>query len=165
MAEAFEIRDATFGDAGAIFGLIRAHQETLVPRSKSDILQNIDRFLVAVADGAVVGVVSWGILPELGSARHPSVEIKSLAVAEAKRDKGIGRALAEAAIARIEHLRPEQIVALTFVPEFFRRFGFSEVAKETLMHKLYTGCLNCTRYDSPFTCPEIAMARPVVPAD
>ncbi len=159
MSAGFEIREATFADAGAVFALIRANPETLVPRSKSDILQNIDRFLVAAAEGEVVGVVSWGVLPELGSARHPSVEIKSLAVAESARGRGTGRALIEAAIERIEHLRPEQIVALTFVPDFFRRFGFREVAKETLMHKLYTGCLNCTRYDSPFTCPEIAMAR------
>ena len=26
------------------------------------------------------------------------------------------------------------------------------------MHKLYMGCLNCSKYDSPFTCPEVAMA-------
>jgi N-acetylglutamate synthase-like GNAT family acetyltransferase len=50
------------------------------------------------------------------------------------------------------------------VPEFFRRFGFAEVPKEKLMHKLYTGCVNCTRYDNPFTCPEIAMAKPMAVA-
>ena len=48
-------------------------------------------------------------------------------------------------------------MVLTFAPEFFRQFGFREVPKETLMHKLYMGCINCTKYDSPFTCPEVAM--------
>ena len=158
-SEEIHVRDATFSDASAIFSLIRSHPEELVPRSKSDILQNIDRFLIGETGGRVAGVVSWGILPELGSARHPSVEIKSLAVEASSRGRGLGRALVLAVIDRIEHFRPEQIVALTFAPDFFRRFGFFEVAKETLMHKLYTGCLNCTRYDSPFTCPEIAMAR------
>ena len=32
-----------------------------------------------------------------------------------------------------------------------------EIPKEKLMHKIYMGCLNCSKYDSPFTCPEIAM--------
>jgi hypothetical protein len=26
------------------------------------------------------------------------------------------------------------------------------------MHKLYMGCINCTKHANPFTCPEIAMA-------
>ncbi len=160
---AIPIREATFGDASIIFTLIRSYPDELVPRSKSDILQSIDRFLVAEIDGAVAGAISWGILPELGSARHPSVEIKSLAVLAEHHNKGIGKDLVNAVIERIEHFRPEQIVTLTFSPDFFRRFGFREVAKETLMHKLYTGCLNCTRYDSPFTCPEVAMARTVEP--
>ena len=25
------------------------------------------------------------------------------------------------------------------------------------MSKLYTGCINCTKYANPFTCPEKAM--------
>jgi len=29
------------------------------------------------------------------------------------------------------------------------------------MHKLYTGCINCTKHTDPFTCPEIAMMRPI----
>jgi len=27
------------------------------------------------------------------------------------------------------------------------------------MHKLYTGCMNCTKHANPFTCPEIAMIK------
>ena len=29
------------------------------------------------------------------------------------------------------------------------------------MHKLYTGCINCTKHADPFTCPEKAMIRRV----
>jgi amino-acid N-acetyltransferase len=157
----FIVRPATFRDASAIFQLVRSHPDELVPRSISDILQNIDRFYVADMGGEVVGTVSWGILPELGSARHPSVELKTLAVRAAERGRGAGRALVKQALDRIAELKPEQVIVLTFVPEFFRRFGFAEVPKEKLMHKLYTGCVNCTRFDSPFTCPEIAMAKPM----
>lgn len=155
------VRGAGFADTTAIFNLIRAHPQELVPRSMNDIIQNTDRFLVAEADGRVVGTVSWGILPEIGRAAHPTVEIKSLAVEAAYRGAGIGRALVEAAIERIKALHPEQIIVLTFAPDFFRKFGFQEIPKERIMHKLYTGCLNCAKYDNPLTCPEIAMALPL----
>lgn len=153
----YHVREAGFADAPAIFAIIKHHPDELVPRPLSDIIQNIDRFLVAEVDGKVVGNVSWGILPEIGRARHPTIEIKSLAVDRAYRGIGLGRALVQAAIRRVKKLNPEMLIALTFVPAFFRRFGFAEVPKDSIMHKLYTGCVNCSKYDSPFTCPEVAM--------
>ena len=41
--------------------------------------------------------------------------------------------------------------------EFFDSLGFHEVPKDTATYKLYTGCINCTKYANPFTCPEKAM--------
>lgn len=151
------VRPAHFGDARALFELIRSFPDQLVPRSPSDIVQNIDRFLVGLVDERIAGCVSWAVLPEPGSVRHPSIEIKSLAVQPEVQGSGLGRALMQAVLDRVRQWEPEQIIALTFEPDFFRKFGFEEVPKETLMHKIYTGCMNCTRYESPFTCPEIAM--------
>ena len=157
------IRNAGFGDARAIYDIIKRHPQQLVPRPISDIVQNIDRFIVCEYRGEVVGTASWGILPEIGRAAHPTIEIKSVAVEKKVRDRGIGRDLVDAAIERVKILQPEQIIVLTFSPEFFAKFGFEEVPKESLMHKLYSGCLNCTKYDSPFTCPEVAMSLAVNP--
>ena len=152
------IRNASFADALQIFRMIKKHPNELVPRPISDILENIDRFLVCDLGGKIIGTASWGILPEIGSAKDPTVEIKSVSVDRYYRRHGIGKALIEAAIERVKLLRPEQILVLTFKPAFFGLFGFKQVPKETIMHKLYTGCMNCTRYDSPFTCPEVAMS-------
>lgn len=160
----FSVREAGFADAPAIFAIIKRHPDELVPRPLSDIVQNIDRFLVAEAGGDVIGNVSWGILPEIGRARHPTLEIKSLAVEKPYRGLGVGRELVRAAIRRVNKLHPETVIVLTFSPDFFRKFGFSEVPKETIMHKLYTGCVNCSKYDSPFTCPEVAMVLRIRPA-
>ena len=121
-------------------------------------MQNTDRFLVAEVNGEVVGTVAWSILPEIGRSLHPTVEIKSVAVRGDLQGRGLGRKLVEAAIERVRLLKPAQIIVLTFTPDFFRKLGFREVPKEALMHKLYMGCLNCSKYDSPFTCPEVAMA-------
>lgn len=152
------VRNAEFKDTSAVFVLIKRNPKELIPRSQSDIVQNIDRFLVCNYKEKIVGVISWAILPELGKAAHPTVEIKSLAVDRAFRKKGLGRLLVEAAIERVKMIQPEQIIVLTFTPDFFRKFGFVEISKVTIMHKLYSGCINCTKYDSPFTCPEVAMS-------
>jgi amino-acid N-acetyltransferase len=153
----YSIRNAGFHDVSGIYKLIKGNPNELVPRSMNDIAQNTDRFLVAEVGEKLAGIVSWSILPEIGRAEHPSVEIKSLCVSKDARGLGLGKVLVQAAIKRIRAMLPEQIIVLTFTPDFFGKLGFTAVAKETLMHKLYTGCLNCSKYDSPFTCPEVAM--------
>ncbi len=152
------IRNAGFSDTKAIFTLIKKHPRELVPRSIGDIIQNTDRFIVCENRGKVVGVAAWAILPEIGTAAHPTVEIQSVAVDRSARGKGFGRALVLAAIERVKVLHPEQIIVLTFTPAFFRQFGFRKIPKQKIMHKLYLGCVNCSKYDSPFTCPEVAMS-------
>ena len=152
------IRKASFSDGPAIFKRIKSHPNELVPRPISDIMLNIDRFLVAELDGEVVGTASWAVLPELDTNKNPSIEIQSVSVREDLQKMNLGRQLVEAAMARVSEFNPHQIIVLTFTPPFFARLGFVPVSKETLMYKLYKGCMNCTKYDSPFTCPEVAMA-------
>lgn len=157
------MRNAGFTDCEGIFALIKLYPKELLARPISDIAENIDRSLVCEHKGRIVGTVSWSILPEIGHVRHPAVEIKSLSVKKDLRKHGVGRLLVEAAIARIRVLNPSQIIVLTFTPGFFAKMGFHEVPKASLMHKLYMGCINCVKYDSPFTCPEVAMAMDVKP--
>ena len=76
----FIVRNAGFTDAEGIYSLIKAYPKELLPRPISDIAENIDRFIVCESRGAVVGTVSWSILPEIGHVRHPAVEVKSLSV-------------------------------------------------------------------------------------
>jgi N-acetylglutamate synthase-like GNAT family acetyltransferase len=160
------IRKARFGDGPAIFRCIKAHPNELVPRPLSDILLNIDRFLVADLDGEIVGTASWAVLPELDPGKNPSVEIQSVSVRDDLQKHGLGRKLVEAAIDRVAEFTPDQIIVLTFTPPFFASLGFVPVSKEKLLYKLYKGCMNCAKYDSPLTCPEVAMAyNPACPKD
>ncbi|MFO7534346.1 MAG: GNAT family N-acetyltransferase [Kiritimatiellia bacterium] len=152
------IRNAGFDDAEAIFRLIKTYPDELLARPVSDIVQNIDRFLVAVRGDEVVGAAAWAVLPEIGKAKQPSVEVKSVAVKRTLKGRGIGTRLVQAVIERIRQFKPTQIIVLTFTPDFFGKLGFVKVPKEKLMHKLYMGCVNCSKYDNPFTCPEVAMA-------
>ncbi|MDR0993551.1 MAG: GNAT family N-acetyltransferase [Verrucomicrobiota bacterium] len=152
------IRKASFSDGHAIYERIKAHPNELVPRSISNIMLNIDRFLVAELEGQIVGTAAWAVLPELDPTKNPSIEIQSVSVRKDLQKQHLGRKLVEAAMERVAEFQPDQIIVLTFTPHFFAKLGFVSVSKETLMYKLYKGCMNCAKYASPLTCPEVAMA-------
>lgn len=156
-----KIRSAGFGDVATIYSLLREHPREVMLRATSDIVQNLDRFLVGEIKGQVIGTASWQIVPEIGRSPNHSIEIKSVAITKDFQRYGAGKALVRSMIKHVKKYKPSQLVVLTFSPSFFKKFGFSEVPKETLMHRLYTGCINCTKYDSPFTCPEVAMTLAV----
>ena len=158
MQKRWTIRSADFADAEKIFSLIKTFPDELVPRAMSDIVQCIDRFLVCAEGERIIGTAAWKILPEVGAPCDATIEIQSVSVASEYRKKGIGKALINAVIERITPMHPAQVIVLTFTPPFFAGLGFREISKRDIMHKIYTGCINCTKYDNPFTCPEVAMS-------
>lgn len=158
-ASTFTLRSARLADAERIFALIRNHTEQLVPKPMGDIVASIDRFVVAEAGGEIVGCAAYSILPEIGAAERATVELQSVAVVASHRKLGIGRALVETLLKRIATFQPADALVLTFAPGFFAKLGFVEIPKSKVMHKLYSGCLHCTKHADPFTCPEIAMSR------
>ncbi|MBP5284695.1 MAG: GNAT family N-acetyltransferase, partial [Kiritimatiellae bacterium] len=85
-------RDARLSDAEKIFALIHLNRDLLVPRSMGNIVENIDRFIIAEKDGETVGCATFQIHPEIGDALAATVEIQSLAVRAPYRRRGIGRA-------------------------------------------------------------------------
>lgn len=161
MAE-FLIRPALLADTEAIYNLIQAHRDLLVPRSVANVVENIDRFVVALVEGKIVGCAAYQVHPEIGDVTAATVEIQSVAVEAAHRKAGIGRAIVEEIMHRAATFGASEVLVLTFAPEFFTKLGFYEIPKTRVMHKLYTGCINCTKHTNPFTCPEIAMKRDLV---
>ena len=157
----FTIRPARLKDAEKIFALIHLNRDQLVPRSMGNIVENIDRFVVAEIGRDVAGAATFQVHPEIGQPEAATVEIQSVAVRSPYRRRGIGKALVEAVIARVAAFGPKEVLVLTFAPEFFTSLGFREIPKTRVMHKLYTGCINCTKHADPFTCPEIAMTREI----
>ncbi len=158
MQDTFNLRKANIGDAEKIFALIQLHKDQLVPRSMGNIIENIDRFTVAESGREMVGCVCYQIHPEIGLPPQATVEIQSVAVRAPYRRKGVGRLLVNEIVKQVRNFNPQEILVLTFAPEFFESLGFREIPKTRVMHKLYSGCINCTKHANPFTCPEKAMA-------
>ncbi len=156
----FTIRSAKLEDAQSIFKLIHQNSDQLVPKSLGNIIENADRFIVAFIGSEMVGCATYQIHPEIGDEKAATVEIQSVAVGINHRRKGIGKALIESIITKTRSFAPAEYIVLTFAPEFFGSLGFYEIPKTKVMHKLYTGCINCTKHTNPFTCPEIAMLLP-----
>ena len=151
------VRQATLKDAERIFALIHLNADQLVPRSLGNIVESIDRFCIAESEGEMVGCAAYQVHPEIGEAESATVEIVSVAVKRAFRRRGVGRLLVTEVLRRIGSFGPREAIVLTFAPEFFSSLGFVEIPKTKVMHKLYTGCINCTKHANPFTCPEMAM--------
>ena len=64
----------------------------------------------------------------------------------------------EECIRQAKALRVKRIFALTYVPEFFERAGFSLVDKKELPHKIWSECIKCIYFPD---CNEIAMMKEI----
>ena len=86
----FTLRQATLADVEGIFAVIGEHRDELVPRSRGNIVENIDRFLVAdTVQGELAGCIAYQIWPEIGAPRNATVELQSGAVRTEFRRRGV----------------------------------------------------------------------------
>lgn len=156
------IRRARVDDVKQIYEIIRSNPREVIPRSFPDILSHIDRFYVDYdpeKPAVLRGVASWKVLPEQTNIDAPElwIEVISLSVRQEYQRQGIGTALVKHLLRKLRALDPDRIICLTFSPPFFAKLGFVEIPKAKILSKIYTGCINCTRYPGPADCPEVAM--------
>jgi amino-acid N-acetyltransferase len=157
MVKGVRFRRAVLADVWAIHALIQTYPHELILRPINNIVENIDRFTVGFIGETLVACACWQILPEIGQPEAATVELQSVAVHRDYKGQGIGRQLVQFVLQRIDGFKPAQALVLTFEPEFFGRLGFRQIEKTKIMHKIYRGCIYCTKHTNPFTCPEIAM--------
>lgn len=148
------IRKATVKDAKAIQSLIMNHSREgkVIPRSLNEIYERIPSFFVIEEGGEVVGCCCLYIMWE------DLAEIKSLAVAPEFMGKGYGAALVEKSLNEARALKVGKVFALTLIPEFFEKYGFSRVDMNELPKKIWMECVNCIYYPD---CCEVAVIRSV----
>ena len=144
------VRKAKISEIVQIQKLINhyAGQDLMLPRSLSELYENLRDIFVSEDGGSLLGCcalhVSWQDLAEL----------KSLAVDESRKGKGIGRALVEAVLKEAKELKINKVFVLTYVPEFFKKYGFKKIGKEELPHKIWSECINCPKFPD---CQEVPL--------
>ena len=149
-----KIRNARITDAGAVFNLINAYAEEdkMLSRSLADIYENLQAFTVAELDENVVGCCALQII------WADLAEIKSLAVDEQSKGRGVGTAIVQKAIDRAGQLGVSTVFALTLNPEFFEKLGFKKIEKDALPMKVWSDCAKCPKQQN---CDEIALIKKI----
>ncbi len=147
-----ELRQARVTDVPVIHGLIGrcADSGVMLPRSRSRLYEAVRDFVVVEDDGRVVGAGALRtVWEDLG-------EVCSLAVEESHRKQGVGRSIVENLLSQADGLGLRRVLALTFIPDYFARFGFGLIEKASLPHKVWAECVNCPKFPD---CGEQAMIR------
>lgn len=151
MSDTFKIRKAKMSDVRSIHSLLNffADRRELLPRSLSEIYENIQQFHVAVQGDKVVGscalYVTWAGL----------AEVKALAVMPEHQRKGLGKRLLKTIIDEAKKLGVETLFTLTIREGLFKKYGFKLAKKSTLPHKVWTECVRCPYF--PESCIETSL--------
>ena len=127
-----------------------ANQELMLPRSLLSLYEQIRDFHVWREDDEVLGCAALHLTWE-GLA-----EIRSVAVAQNAKGRGIGRALVESCLDEAREMGVKRTFVLTYVPGFFKKLGFEVCDKDELPHKVWADCINCPHFPD---CDEIAMVQ------
>lgn len=146
------IRKAVIKDIKQIQSLINvfAKQDMMLPRSLNELFEHLRDFWVCEEGAKIIGCcalhVTWDEL----------AEVKALAVQRNKQGKGIGRQLVEVCLREAVQLGAKKVFALTYKPEFFKKFGFKRIKHAGLPHKIWAECINCCKFPD---CEEIALIK------
>ena len=148
------VRPARGVDIDPMLALINgyAREDRMLPRDRIFLERALADFVVAedARDDApaFLGCCALaGLTPELG-------EIRSLAVAPSAGGRGIGRDLVAACVDAARERRLRRVFALTLVPEFFTKCGFTLTSLARLPEKSAEECPVCPKR---FACDEHAM--------
>ena len=143
------IRNARMGDIKKMYDLLQyfADKDLLLGRSLSSLYDQLRDFSVYVEkveddpdQEKLVGVcalhISWDNL----------AEIRSLAVIDEYQGKGVGRQLVDKALSEADAYGITKVFTLTYQPDFFRNIGFKDIDKSELPHKVWSDCIQCSKF-------------------
>ena len=143
-------RKATLPDAAAIHSLILGYSRegTLLPRTLSEICENVRDFTVVERKNEIIGCGALHLYgPHLA-------EVRSIAVAKEAQRLGAGSKLIDALLEESRVHQVSQVCLFTRSPQFFGKLGFAEVPHASLPDKIFKDCRTCPLFDK---CDETAM--------
>ena len=136
------IRQARTSDIKNIRAIIDEYAagRRLLTKETVTLYESVQEFTVAEIDGKVVGCGAMHVLWE------DLAEVRSVAVDQSVRGKGVGHGILEVLIKRAADVGVKRIFCLTFETQFFGRHGFVEIEGTQVSPDVYTELLHS--YDS-----------------
>ena len=122
----------------------------ILNRSEDEVATNIRSYVLAKEGGKLLGYTALHI--------HSKrlAEIRSLIVDAAYRGQKIGQKMVEFTLNEAKDLGVEEdVLVLTYLPEFFLKLDFKEIDKEVIPeHKIWADCIKCIHFP---VCNEVAL--------
>jgi len=117
------VRPATTADIKSIRAIIDTYVlgRRLLAKETVTLYETVQEFTVAEYDGEVVGCGALHVLWE------DLAEVRTVAVKEKMRGKGVGNAIIEEIVRRASAVGVQRIFCLTFETDFFGRNGFEVI--------------------------------------
>ena len=127
------VRSAKTSDVKGIRKLIDTYapQRRILSKETVTLYESVQEFVVAVDGDEVVGCGALHVLWE------DVAEVRTVAVNEELRGKGIGHQILEFLISRAEAVGVKKLFCLTFETEFFGRHGFKEIVGAPVDPEVY----------------------------
>lgn len=122
----------------------------ILNRTEDEVATNIRSYVLAKEDDKLVGYTALHV--------HSKrlAEIRSLIVDEAYRGQKVGQRMVEFTLNEAKALGVEEdVLVLTYLPQFFLKLNFKEINKEVIPeHKIWADCIKCIHFP---ICNEVAL--------
>ena len=131
-AAAMSVRRARMSDIDSISTLVDywAERGEILPRSRDNIIHDVQNFVVAEVSGVVVGCASLYIY-QTGLA-----EIRSVVIDKSVHRQGQGQALVQYLLEFAHQIQLQKIIVLTYIPNYFQQLGFNLIDKNSLANNI-----------------------------
>lgn len=122
----------------------------ILNRTEDEVATNIRSYVLAKVEGKLVGYTALHI--------HSKrlAEIRSLIVDEKYRGQNVGKRMVQFTLQEAKELGVEEdVLVLTYLPQFFQKLDFHEINKEVIPeHKIWADCIKCIHFP---ICNEVAL--------
>jgi amino-acid N-acetyltransferase len=148
----FAVRKASLADIPSLLALVNAFaaRGIMLPRSEFEMAENIRDFSVIQLADRVAGCAA------LHFYTPKAAEVRSLAILPDLQGYGAGKALVSSLEREAQAFGVQDLFAFTYIPDFFRKMGFTSIERGELPLKAWKDCLRCPKFQC---CDEVAVIK------
>ena len=147
-----ELVKAKLSDIPAMQALVVSEVKDgiILDRTEDEVATNIRSYVLAKDGEKLVGYTALHIHS------RRLAEIRSLIVDEAYRGQSVGQRMVQFTLDEAKAIGVEEdVLVLTYLPQFFLKLNFKEINKEVIPeHKIWADCIKCIHFP---ICNEVAL--------